>query len=337
MNTHLQALQKITDRFFDKTLGLGELFSLCNEYSIFLNNLIEQNLDNQKNRTDIISNNGKAIGTYWAAMCITDFVRTCQFIKGINEAIEFKLEDQNQLNILYAGTGPFATLLLPLFTKFANQNIHYTLLEINPESFTILQHVITTLGLNNNNIELINGDATKFQLTTSPDIIISETMQNALAKEQQVPIYLNLMKQAKPNCIFIPEEINISIALKKAGVPIELVSKNDYTTVETVFRLNKDTLALVPQTTETNTSPVFPLVSTTITQEQLKGNNLLVLITLIKVFNNHTIGLNESGLTTPLIIDPIKDSTRSISITTQYVIEQEPKLNYTVRQSELPT
>lgn len=60
MNKHLQALQKITNQFFDDSLAIGELFNLCTEYRNFLNKLIAQNLDNEINRTDIVSDNGKA-------------------------------------------------------------------------------------------------------------------------------------------------------------------------------------------------------------------------------------------------------------------------------------
>ena len=68
-------------------------------------------------------------------------------------------------------------------------------------------------------IKLLNEDATKYQITEdTPDIIISETMQNALPKEQQVSIFLNLMRQVKFDSIFIPEKIELFIGLKKAGI-----------------------------------------------------------------------------------------------------------------------
>lgn len=79
----------------------------------------------------------------------------------------------------------------PLFLNTKKKTIKYTLLEVNPFTFKILQKVISKLGLEGYNIDLINDDATKFKIDpkNQPDIIISETMQNALAKEQQVPIF----------------------------------------------------------------------------------------------------------------------------------------------------
>ena len=49
----------------------------------------------------------------------------------------------------------------------------------------ILQNTISKLGLDTYNITFVNEDATQYLIDTNdvPDIIISETMQNALAKE----------------------------------------------------------------------------------------------------------------------------------------------------------
>lgn len=321
-----QELEQITACFFDETLALGELHEVCAKYASFLNQLIPQNLDNEHNRNDIQFSNGKALGTYWASLCIQDFIRTTQFIRGINEAIKTTLEQTKQIHILYAGTGPYATLILPFLIKYAKQSITYTLLEINAESIAVLQQIMSLLELDTENIEIVHENATTFSLPPSTDIIISETMQKALAKEQQVPIYLNLMKQAKPNCLFIPDEISIDLAVRNTDVPLEQVSKKDFKSIATVFKLNRKTI------TETITDE-FPEVTTRVTNNQLQGFNTLTLNTYINVFKNYHIGINDSGLTVPLTIDVIKKETTAITIKTQYVIDQEPKLNYTIYQS----
>jgi hypothetical protein len=70
----------------------------------------------RKNKTPA----GLAIDTRSAALCIFDMMRTRKFLLGIRDAIDEKLRiDPGQpVTILYAGTGPFATLLTPLITVF---------------------------------------------------------------------------------------------------------------------------------------------------------------------------------------------------------------------------
>ena len=50
----------------------------------------EQDMDNKEGRKDIEYENGKALGTFWAALCLDDLVRTRQFIRGIDKAIKDK-------------------------------------------------------------------------------------------------------------------------------------------------------------------------------------------------------------------------------------------------------
>ena len=114
-------------------------------------------------------------------------------------------------------------------------------MEVNQFTFQILQNVISKLGLKEYDIDLVNVDATKFQIDSKkpPDIIISETMQNALAKEQQVSIYLNLMRQVTSDTVFIPEKIELHLGLKKAGIPSEELQKQHFNKVEKVFEVSK--------------------------------------------------------------------------------------------------
>jgi len=189
----------VTSEYFEDHIDYMKLSNTTKEYKSVLEGFCNQDMDIEEGRNDIMFDNGKALGTFWAALCLDDMMRTRQFIRGINEAIKEKINTQKPIHILYAGTGPFATLILPFIFRYSKQQIKYTFLEINPFSFKILQNLISKLGLEDYDITLLKADATKYKIDSEnePDIIISETMQNALAKEQQVPIFLNLMSQVK--------------------------------------------------------------------------------------------------------------------------------------------
>ncbi|PHS08109.1 MAG: hypothetical protein COA88_07385 [Kordia sp.] len=323
-------LIRITSEYLEDTLDYEKLLKTSKEYKNVLNTLSNENLDNEKGRNDIHFNNGKALGSVWAALCIDDLVRTRQFIRGIHKAIEGKKAKKEIIHILYAGTGPFATLILPFILRYSKSEIKYTLLEINPLSFNVLQNVISKLGLEEHDIKFVNDDATKYKFDNgTPDIIVSETMQNALDKEQQVSIFYNLMSQGNTDTIFIPENITVSIDLKEKGIAVEKLQRKDYHKQNIIFELSKETMFTSEEIEfQPGKEPKYPKKTTIIEREKLVGFNELVLITEIQVFKDIKIILNESGLTTPKSIKDISENHQgTININSQYVIGTSPKFD----------
>jgi predicted RNA methylase len=325
---------RITSEYFEDNIDYQKLSHSSKEYKNLLNKICGENLDIETGRDDIEFDNGKALGTFWAALCLDDIIRTRQFIRGINKAIQEKINKQKPLHILYAGTGPFATLILPFVFRYSKQEIKYTFIEVNPFSFEILKNLISKLGLKDYNIKLVKEDATKYQidLKNKPDIIISETMQNALAKEQQVPIFLNLMSQINYDSVFIPEKIELFIKLKKEGIKAEEIQVKHYKKVEKVFEVSKEAMFLSNQTENKIPKEIsFSKKQTIIEKKVLEGFNQIVLITEIQVYKDEKISLSESGLTTPItIIDVPSNLKDSITINTQYKISSQPKLEYEI-------
>lgn len=324
---------RITSEYFKDEINYQKLTNTTNEFKSVLNEICSQNIDNEDGRKDIEHLNGKALGTFWAALCIDDFIRTRQFIRGIDKAIKDKIT-KKPIHILYAGTGPFATLILPFIFRYPKQDIKYTFLEVNPYTFQILKDVISKLGLKEYDITFKMEDATKYQIDpkNEPDIIISETMQNALAKEQQVPIFLNLMSQVNHKTIFIPQKIELFLGLKKAGIPIEEIHSKHYHKIEKVFEVSKESMFPSNQPIKQSTKKItFVKKKTIIENEQFVGFNQLVMITEIQVYKNDKICINDSGLTTPIYLKDIsKNLKNAITVNTQYVISSEPKLEYTI-------
>lgn len=196
--------------YFEMKNAADQLYDLFSKHSNF-----EANAFNHSEC--VLTNNGKAISPFEAGYCIKEFMRTRQFLKGFVLAIR---EAQNQfpnqvIKILYAGTGPFATLMLPITTLFSSNEIQFTLLEINAASVLNLEKVIEQFDAKPYIIEIIETDAATYQLKDQGvhHILITETMQRALKKEPQVAITLNLLPQIHKNGLLIPENICISLAL----------------------------------------------------------------------------------------------------------------------------
>ncbi|MFT6337599.1 MAG: putative RNA methylase [Halioglobus sp.] len=320
-------LLDITSEYLEDSIDFHKLMEATRKYKNLLEGLSDSQIGNEVSRNDLVLESGKAIGAFWAAACIDDFNRTRKFLRGIDDVVSENIEIKKELHILYAGTGPFASLILPTILRYPKANIKYTLLEVNPLSYNVLSNIINKIGLEEYNIELVMDDATKYQMDADVDIIISETMQNALEKEQQVPIFYNLMSQAKRDIIFIPEKIEIFIGLKESGIPTEKLEESNYQKQSRIFELSKSAIGNSNWDAKKPIAELtFPNVQTIIEKEALSNYNQVVLITEITVFNDEVIGLNESGLTTPKSIynmDSISDD--SLVLDTQYTIGVKPK------------
>jgi hypothetical protein len=241
---------------------------------------------------DIFLPTGKAIGAAGAAHCLLEMKRTAVFLRGINKAILHKQQEKkgSSLRILYAGTGPYGTLVIPLLLLYPMGEIKVDLLEINSDSLAALQKVIETLAIDNCIGEIYNSDAATFKISHSYDIVVSETMQACLKKEPQVAIMQNLIPQLLPETIFIPEEISIDASLKKRGIwnggqLLEEGGKRSFLTQ--IFTVNKTNLD------NKNYRRVIHL------PQSLNGPHDLLLYTTITVFENEVLGENDCSLNIP--------------------------------------
>ena len=212
-------LQSITNRLLDAgKYDYQGLFNLSKEYYDFLVEVINLDPEAEQNRSNRkYFDNGYAIGLTWAAMCIKDIMRTKKIVDGLYQAVcdVHKTNGGKPVHILYAGTGPFATLVLPLTARFTSRELQFTLLEVNEDSYNCVIKLFNTLNLDDYIQHSEQVDATKWILPIDleVDIFLSETMQKALKCEQQVAICMNIIPQLSREALMIPENIVLKAAL----------------------------------------------------------------------------------------------------------------------------
>lgn len=306
-----------------------QLVETLKSYKALLLKATDINLESEEHKQDIHSHNGIAIGTTWAAACIDDFVRTKQFIKGIQYSIEdIKKTKKEIIHILYAGTGPFATLILPILSQYNPEQIQVTLLDINPKSIKNLRSVINYFELKNYVKSIVCTDATKYKIKEQPDIILSETMQNSLLKEQQVPIMLNLISQVDKNTIIIPKNIELTLGYVKRKVDFDLKGvEKQYKTIAPILNFNQ---SHVYNYLKNNCATDYSLEKNIVLQENNdKDYSTLAILTKIEVVDNININYNESGLTIPHFLFDTRE-TKPKKITLKYVLEPAPIFTYTI-------
>jgi len=308
MSRLTSALQEISHRLLFTTNEIGAQFKAADDlYNLFLE-VDKLHWDNKEHGRHLASPQGTAIGPVWAAMCIKDALRTHQFLRGILQAIrvmQAKLSGQ-RIHLLYAGTGPFATLALPLTTVLSAEEIQFTFIEVNEVSISTLQKTIEAFEIQPFIYKFIRGDATNF--TTDPahpvHIIVAETMQAGLQKEPQVAMTLHLAPQLAPEGVFIPQQVLVHAGLihpvrnTERMLGLEDSGEIDhYHLLGPIFELNSQTSRPVNGT--------FQPVMVTIPNDLDPGFTELALFTRIQVFDNFWLNYGESALTQPLVLGSI--------------------------------
>jgi hypothetical protein len=141
-------------------------------HSLLLNvtEIIDDSILYDDTTTESLLAGGKAISPRDAARCVLDYQRAVNFLRGIHAAI---LEAQKRfpnraINILYAGCGPFATLILPLCTRFGEGQISLTLLDVHEFSLNAARKVFQEFELSNFVRDYIQCDVSKYKAVIQP-------------------------------------------------------------------------------------------------------------------------------------------------------------------------
>ncbi|OHD13711.1 MAG: phytanoyl-CoA dioxygenase [Spirochaetes bacterium GWD1_27_9] len=329
-------LKTITEILLEKEDSYGELIDVVNDLNKLFFDITNLDINKEENREAIYTEEGKAIGTVWAAACVKEFMRTKKFIRGVYYGIKSALEKfpKRPIHILYAGTGPFATLAIPLTSVFGSNEINFTFLEINDNSIEYLKNIIKAFEVEDYIIDIIKCDATKFKIDKNKpfQMIITETMLNGLRSEPQVGITINLVSQMEEDGILIPENIKIEAALLSPKKNMERMMNADYkgdyySPLDTIFQLNKDTSKLY---NGENRNYSFPVVDITIPKDKVEEYKDLSLLTTIKVFDDEILTHHQCSLNLPLKIISFNQENVFEKISFQYQLSQKPSFKYDI-------
>lgn len=278
---------------------------------------------------------GVAISPVQAAKCLQEAIRTQVFIQGVEAAIVDQLTKHNRVNILYAGTGPYGLLVLPLLCLMLDKRISVTLLDIHPENIVAVNKLIQTLEIAEyiKHVEL--ADATRWQPSKSEsfDLIISETMNTLLRREPQVTIFAHLQQFLSADGVLIPESINIGALLElSAGEFAESGKEKNKASIDlgSFFQLNQATARALANGDLSNLSGEIKLPKIM----NPKGPQGLKFSTAIEVYKNHQLGENSCSLTMPVYYHNLKLASGK-AIQFSYQMNENPKFIFKFPIKEL--
>lgn len=235
---------------------------------------------------------GKAVSTTTAAQCAEDSERSRVFIQGIFQAIsdQLVLAPNQPVRLLYAGTGPFGWLLLPLLPLFSAAQLQLWLLDIHPQSLACLRRLIRYFSLSDRVAEIICADATNWQPEPAVqfDLIVSETMKHLLQQEPQLAICCHLQQFLAAEGVFIPEDIRLAAWLQSSEQQAPTL-----TALGTLFNLNLNSARQLASGDHGILTGILPLPA------HSSGPARLKLTTDIQVYKNHLLTEAQSQLTLP--------------------------------------
>jgi len=239
---------------------------------------------------------GDCVTPYGAALCMEQTERTIQFLRGLKSAIEhLRFTLKRKVNVLYAGSGPFATLALPMTSMFDPEEVNFSVIDIYEYSIRNVRHLVSLLEIEDYFKDYILGDATTYNPKNPPDILITETMNAGLLDEAQVAITAQLAKHLPVHGILIPEEVFLGIRLSRLYPP----KKSDVESIDTgtFYSLSRNT-QLVPPYVIKGVIPV---------PKKLKEGCIygITLTTRLNIFGGHTLGPNSSEITDDIRLNPV--------------------------------
>ena len=284
-------------------------------------------------RADYYLDSGKAIGTYWAGRCVTEFMRTRKFLMGIREGIlALQVRFPNEpIHILYAGTGPFAALITPLTTVFEASEIQVTALEINKKSLECLKNTISSFGIEAYFKEIIESDATTYQKVDNERIhmVITETMLNGLQKEPQVAITKNLAPQLLEDGLLVPQIIKITLNLVDYKAKMDQLLRGEDTS-RPFFCEIAPLLAL--DQFNCNDEGMYKNIEVRVQKPIEERFSDVALFTTIQVYGEHHIGYNECSLTMPIALKELTPlALKNRRVVFDYVSGRQPRFEYCIK------
>jgi hypothetical protein len=222
-------IKTISDTILDETSSPEQLRDALDEFVLLCSEVTNIQPDRSFDAwaEDSLLDNGVAINPQAAAHCALDYQRSVVFIRGVYAAItalRLRFGDA-PLEILYAGCGPFATLLLPLLGRFSPGAFNLHLLDVHQRSLDSVDLLLNHFGYSPHAVQTSKGDACSYKHEGKLHLVIAETMQKSLEQEPQFAVTANLAPQLRPMGLFIPQRIEVVLCLsdlENGAVPYPL-------------------------------------------------------------------------------------------------------------------
>jgi len=276
---------------------------------------------------------GLALGSHDAANCVQDTKRTVAFVRGLWDAVACARErfPKDVIEVVYAGTGPHASLALPLMQRLNPANVQFTLIEVDRDSARLLEKLLASLNLESHVRDVVVGDAACYTHATAIHVAITETMQRALAQEPFVAIARNLRLHLAEGGLFVPERVAVSVA------SIDAAAERGHWQMANLPSHRR--LATLLEISASGTETIFDSDRSRPVRVSLPDEpheSWVGLLTEVDAFGEHSLKTYESGLTVPEILWRLSPIGENAVVEFQYRLGMHPGFTWR-RVVELPS
>ena len=322
-------LDTISDTILDETSSPEELRGALDAFVMLCSEItsIEPDPSFDAWAEDSLLANGVAINPKAAAHCALDYDRSVVFIRGVYAAISAlrpRFSD-TPLEILYAGCGPFATLLLPLLGKFLPGEFNLYLLDFHQRSLDSVKLLLNHFGFCAHAVQTIKADACSYKHERKLHMVIAETMQKSLEQEPQFAVTANLAHQLCDEGIFIPQEIDVTLCLA------DLEKATRCYPLATVCTLSPESAFDQMQGAQANSEKINPQLESTIVEIPRMADIArfdAALFTHIRVFEQYQLKDYDSQITLPLKCHELLPLAGGERYRVSYQLGGYPKFNF---------
>ncbi|MBT3865114.1 hypothetical protein HOE67_02420 [Candidatus Peregrinibacteria bacterium] len=242
---------------------------------------------NDPEKTDF----GRPISPEGAVECLRDPERAVKFIRAAYNGLLHlkKVFPGEKLDVLYGGSGPYATLFYPVLRRFPKDEVDVEIVDYHPSSLVIAESLAVKFGVRKYLSGLNQKDLTKYNPGKQFHMIVSEVMDAGLFHEPQVAVEYNLRQFLKEGGLFVPDTVDISLAARgitdNEGSDIELLGK--------IFSLGSDVRGRIANISDFRISGGARIPQHLASHEMIR----LLLATHVKVFDSLELAPGESGIT----------------------------------------
>jgi len=323
----VEVLRQLTLRLLDEATPPEDLARICVELHGWFTDAAP--LDSSPSEAGRLPT-GLALPPDLAAQCILDSKRTVAFVRGLFLALAEARRrfTHGEIEVVYAGTGPFAPLVLPLMTAQPLPGVVFTFIDFHRRATDAVQELIARLGLGKRARRVTDGDATSYNHPTPIHVVLTETLQRSLDTEPFVGIVRNLRRQLAPGGLVVPERVAVDVAL------IDAASQQAQWSGTAPAEQHESLARLFEVTAQGEFPPLdkhgrSEAVVVIIPEGRPHLERWIALITRVDVFGTIRLREHESGLTVPQILWPLSPAHGGDVLEFCYILDKAPGLRWT--------
>lgn len=339
-NSGLQ-LESISRVLLDPESSFGSLRQACQDFFALgeaVTGIGEQGA-NAAQKTPVELAHGRAISPLNAARCAREFARTTQFVRGVHAALQEarQLFPGQVIHTLYAGCGPYATLILPLLAVLPREAFRFTLVDVQPLALQSAQKLIGHFGFDGfiREYALFDASGTELAAMQPFHVAITETLNQAMAKEPQLAVSANLAKYLEPGGILLPECITVKAALIDSRREMTLFPAEHQGEMQPLPRrrlelgtlMSLDLAELKPLRLQ-EYGEHLPPITLEWPDQSVRGDMRLGLLTHIRVFGPHCLGCYDCSLTIPKYLRLSEPAGQAANLEFRYRLGSYPGFDY---------